>query len=154
MSRCGSSHSRAVSSQSFSVINQQLRRSSHLCVCQLPVNVNSRRASVVLRQVTHVCVGEEVTGGDATDCLVDVHGCDLSWSPANPICYTVNVHVCLGHHCLCWIKSQSVQFTMQTAHIKLNTLQAQTVECTDVQPKHILTNKKVHLLGFCMLMLR
>ena len=29
-----------------------------------------------------MCVGEEVTGGDATDRLVDVHGCDLSWSPA------------------------------------------------------------------------
>lgn len=41
-------------------------------------------ASVVLRQVTHVCVGEEVTGGDATDRLVDVHSCDLSWRPANP----------------------------------------------------------------------
>lgn len=41
-------------------------------------------SSVVLSQVTHVCVGEEVTGGDATDCLVDVHGCDLSGSPANP----------------------------------------------------------------------
>lgn len=41
-------------------------------------------ASVVLGQVTHVCVGEEVTGGDATDRLVDVHGCDLFWSPVNP----------------------------------------------------------------------
>lgn len=29
-----------------------------------------------------MCVGEEVTGGDATDRLVDVHGCDLSRSPA------------------------------------------------------------------------
>lgn len=31
-----------------------------------------------------MCVGEEVTGGDATDRLVDVHGCDLSRSPAKP----------------------------------------------------------------------
>lgn len=28
-----------------------------------------------------MCVSEEVTGGDAADRLVDVHGCDLSGSP-------------------------------------------------------------------------
>lgn len=36
-----------------------------------------------------MCVGEEVTGGDATDRLVDVHGCDLSGSPAKPRDYKV-----------------------------------------------------------------
>lgn len=41
-------------------------------------------ASVVLSQVTHVHVGEEVAGGDAADGLVDVHGCDLSGSSENP----------------------------------------------------------------------
>lgn len=54
---------------------------SSVQVCQLPINARARFASVVLRQVTHVCVGEEVAGGDAADSLVDVHGCDLSRSP-------------------------------------------------------------------------
>lgn len=31
-----------------------------------------------------MCIGEEVTGWDATDRLMDVHGCNLSWSSANP----------------------------------------------------------------------
>lgn len=48
-------------------------------------------ASVVLSQGTHVCIGEEVTGGDAADCLVDVHGCDLSWSSAKTQSYKVKV---------------------------------------------------------------
>lgn len=30
-----------------------------------------------------MCISEEVAGGDAADSLVDVHGCDLSWCPAN-----------------------------------------------------------------------
>lgn len=53
-------------------------------VCQLWVDVKCCSASVVLFQVTHVCVGEEVTGGNATDRLVDVHGCDIPRCPENP----------------------------------------------------------------------
>lgn len=30
-----------------------------------------------------MCISEEVAGGNAADSLVDVHGCDLSWCPAN-----------------------------------------------------------------------
>lgn len=29
-----------------------------------------------------MCIGEEVAGGDATDRLMDVRGCDVSWSSA------------------------------------------------------------------------
>lgn len=44
----------------------------------------SCHASVVLSQRAHVCVGQEVAGGDATDRLMDVHGRDLSRSSAEP----------------------------------------------------------------------
>ena len=40
-----------------------------------------------------MCVGEEVTGGDATNRLVDVHGCDLSRSPAKH-----QVHLNVAQH--------------------------------------------------------
>lgn len=36
-----------------------------------------------------MCVGEKVAGGDAADCLVHVHGCDLSGSPGNTPCNTI-----------------------------------------------------------------
>ena len=70
--------------ESLFVVAKNVKTSSSLQACQLPVNVTSWLSSVVLYQVTHVCVGEEVTGGDAADRLVDVQGCNLSRCPENP----------------------------------------------------------------------
>lgn len=52
-------------------------------MCQLPARQSVLISSAVLSQVPQVCVGQEITGGDAGDRLVDIHGCDFSGSPAN-----------------------------------------------------------------------
>lgn len=83
MSRCESSHSGTVSSQSRV---SPPAPAVQTVLASLYVSVTSQRAScgasVVLSNGAHVCIGEEVAGGDATDRLMDVRGCDVSWSSA------------------------------------------------------------------------